>query len=126
MKLRAFRARTRGVRRAWEAAGRALLATSLQPGGRRSAPEPLELVQAFVNTVDADHGPDLFALSGGLGEWLGRRGLAVQRVSEGELGRAGELRESLRVLLLARTVDVARADVDAGLRALDAAGERAR
>jgi hypothetical protein len=40
--------------------GRELLVSAgAQPGGRAPAPGGLALVQAFVNTVDLEHGPDL-------------------------------------------------------------------
>jgi predicted RNA-binding Zn ribbon-like protein len=81
----------------------ALLEASVQPGGRPPAPGALELVQAFVNTVDREWGPDLFAEPAGLGEWLARRGLLARGVLPGEADarRAVELREALRALLLA-------------------------
>ncbi len=44
----------------------ALVAGDVQPGGRAPAPEPLVLVQAFVNTVDREHGPDLLDDADGL------------------------------------------------------------
>jgi predicted RNA-binding Zn ribbon-like protein len=77
----------------------ALLRHSLQPGGREPAPPALELVQAFVNTVDREHGPDLFDALAGLREWLGVRGIAV-RVGATELVRARAVREGIRSLLL--------------------------
>lgn len=55
----------------------------------KAAPEPLREVQAFVNSVDLEHGSDW------LGDWLAERGAAA------ELERARELREALRALLVA-------------------------
>ena len=55
----------------------------------KAAPEPLRVVQRFVNTVDLERGDDW------LPSWLDERGLA------GELSRARELREALRALLVA-------------------------
>ena len=55
----------------------ALLSHLDHPGGRQPATGSLELVQAFVNTVDREHGPDLFDDDTGLEEWLGRRMLAA-------------------------------------------------
>jgi len=52
------------------------------------APEPLRRVQQFVNTVDLEHGREW------LPDWLAEHGLPA-----GDLGRAVELRESLRALL---------------------------
>jgi predicted RNA-binding Zn ribbon-like protein len=79
-----------------------LLAGRPQPGGRDKAPGSLALVQDFVNTVDREHGPDLLDDPQGFLDWLGRRGLGGDpHVSTADLGRARELREALRALLLA-------------------------
>jgi predicted RNA-binding Zn ribbon-like protein len=77
-----------------------------QPGGRDPAPGSLALVQDFVNTVDREHGPDLLDDADGLLEWLFLRDLggfptAPPSVSTADLGRAREIREALRSLLLA-------------------------
>jgi predicted RNA-binding Zn ribbon-like protein len=80
----------------------ALLSGLVQPGDRPRAPGPLRLVQAFVNTVDREHGPDLLDEPGGLEEWL-ERNLMPARVAEGDLVEAREVREALRALLLANT-----------------------
>ena len=77
----------------------ALLRHSLQPGGREPAPPELELVQAFVNTVDREHGPDLFETVAGLREWLTIRDLPA-KVGRAELERAVAVREGIRSLLL--------------------------
>jgi predicted RNA-binding Zn ribbon-like protein len=77
----------------------AMLRHAAQPGGRDPAPPGLELVQAFVNTVDREHGPDLFDTVAGLREWLAVRDLAG-RVGREELERARTLREGIRSLLL--------------------------
>jgi predicted RNA-binding Zn ribbon-like protein len=70
----------------------------------KAAPEPLRLVQRFVNTVDLEHGR----------EWLGTAAeLAVFLEcdeTEVDLERAHELREALRALLRANNG----APVDAG------------
>ncbi|MGJ6960548.1 CGNR zinc finger domain-containing protein [Streptosporangium sp. G11] len=65
------------------------------------APGPLALVQAFVNSVNVEFGPDHFATVEGLATWLGRNGLDGPRVEPGELDRrdAVILREALRALL---------------------------
>lgn len=73
----------------------ALIESSVQPGGRPPAPEPLELVQAFVNTVDREHGPDLFDTRVHLAAWAARRGLVLPR----DLVAARSVREALRALL---------------------------
>ena len=94
----------------------ALLSGLVHPGGREPAPDPLRLVQAFVNTVDREHGPDLLADAEGLEEWLGRHGLATLVVA-GDEERARASREALRSLLWANNgepYDAAAADVLAG------------
>jgi predicted RNA-binding Zn ribbon-like protein len=78
----------------------ALLSGLVHPGGREPAPGGLRLVQAFVNTVDREHGPDLLDDPLGLEEWLDRH-LMPAPVGEAELARAREVREALRALLLA-------------------------
>jgi predicted RNA-binding Zn ribbon-like protein len=83
-----------------------LLAGRPQPGGRDPAPGALALVQDFVNTVDREHGPDLLDDAAGFLEWLSLRDLggapsAPPPISTADLDRARELREALRVLLLA-------------------------
>ena len=66
----------------------------------KAAPEPLRQVQLFVNSADVEHGVDW------LPDWLAERGL------DAELERARDLREALRLLVLAnngRTLDPAAA-----------------
>jgi predicted RNA-binding Zn ribbon-like protein len=53
-----------------------------------AAPEPLRLVQRFVNSVDREHGHEW------LPDWLAEHGLPP-----GTQARAAELREALRALL---------------------------
>ena len=76
----------------------ALLSGLVHPGGREPAPGGLRLVQAFVNSVDLEHGPDLFDEEAGLAEWLDRQALATD-VAEADLAAAREVREALRALL---------------------------
>jgi predicted RNA-binding Zn ribbon-like protein len=78
----------------------ALLSGLVHPGDREPAPGALALVQSFVNTVDREHGPDLFDDDAGLADWLNRRMLPAT-VAAGDLERAREVREALRALLLA-------------------------
>jgi predicted RNA-binding Zn ribbon-like protein len=78
----------------------ALIDGSIQPGGRPPAPGRLRLVQAFVNTVDSEHGPDLFDDASGLAAWLEHHMLPAD-VREADLAPAREVREALRALLLA-------------------------
>jgi len=102
----------------------ALLSGTVHPGGREPAPGRLGLVQSLVNTVDREHGPDLFDEPQGLEDWLAARGLLEPGAPVGalELERARELREALRSLLLANNgePDDPRARV-----ALEAAAARA-
>ena len=76
----------------------ALLSGLVHPGGREPAPGGLRLVKAFVNSVDLEHGPDLFDDAAGLAEWLDRQALATD-VAEDDLAAAREVREALRALL---------------------------
>ncbi len=64
----------------------------------KPAPMPLLLVQAFVNTLDLDHGIDLLD-----GKWFKQAGLAVPD----DLELAREMRESLRDVLSGRHADLA-------------------
>jgi predicted RNA-binding Zn ribbon-like protein len=67
----------------------------------KAAPEPLRLVQLFVNTVDHEHGRELLGSQAELRSWLGKHlSIEVARTKPGQLERAIELRESLRTLLL--------------------------
>jgi predicted RNA-binding Zn ribbon-like protein len=64
-----------------------------------AAPEPLRLVQQFVNSVDKEHGREWFHSPPALAAWCAEHGLPVDRpVSEAELRRALELRDGLRAL----------------------------
>ncbi len=78
----------------------ALLSGLVHPGGREPAPGSLRVVQGFVNTVDREHGPDLFDDAAGLAEWLERQMLPAD-VKPGDLEAAAEVREALRSLLWA-------------------------
>jgi predicted RNA-binding Zn ribbon-like protein len=100
----------------------ALLSGLVHPGDREPAPGSLRLVQAFVNSVDAEHGPDLFEEASGLAEWLDRRGLGTD-VRPDDPATAREVREALRALLHANNG----APRDPGAEAvLDRAARRAR
>lgn len=74
-----------------------------EPGGREAAPGPLALVQAFVNTREAERGWEALADPGSLRRWLVRQGLLVDGapVGEGDVVRAREVREAIRALLVA-------------------------
>ncbi|HYT27051.1 MAG TPA: ABATE domain-containing protein [Actinomycetota bacterium] len=72
-------------------------------GRRPPAPGPLVVVQAFVNSRDLAAGTDELATAAGLPDWLARHGLLGdgEPATGADLRRAVELREALRVLLLA-------------------------
>jgi predicted RNA-binding Zn ribbon-like protein len=71
------------------------------PQESKPAPEPLLLVQAFVNTRDADTGTDLLTGLATAGPWLRDAGLAGPdaALAPADLESAREIRESLRALL---------------------------
>jgi predicted RNA-binding Zn ribbon-like protein len=68
----------------------------------KTAPEPLELVQRFVNSIDLESGEDELESPQALRAWLAARELmgARERVGPADLRRAVEVREGLRALLL--------------------------
>jgi predicted RNA-binding Zn ribbon-like protein len=80
-----------------------------------AAPEPLRLVQRFVNTIDLSH--DREWLTG----WLGEQGL--DSPLEAGMARARVVREAIRELLYANN---GHADGCEPIPALDAAAEAAR
>ena len=61
----------------------------------KAAPEPLRLVQRFVNTVDHEHGREWIGTPAELADFLGCD------ETEADVERAHELREALRMLLRA-------------------------
>jgi hypothetical protein len=74
------------------------------PGDRQAqasrAPGELEMVRAFVNTLNIEQGTDDFAAAAGLGRWLsGHRLTAAPGASAADLARAVALREALRGVL---------------------------
>jgi len=93
----------------------------------KPAPEPLALVQRFVNSLDIDDADEELTSPERLREWLAHRGLlsADERVSEGDLRRAIDVREGLRALLLANNGEkLDEAAVDRLERAASRAGVR--
>lgn len=76
-----------------------------EPGDRAPAPEPVRLVQQFVNTVDLEDGDDAIADPRGLRAWLAEHGLldadATPLPSRAAHHRALALREALRALAFA-------------------------
>lgn len=66
-----------------------------------AAPEPLRLVQRFVNTVDKDHGREWLATPDDLGRWCEEAGLGRIPVTRRDVLRAHELRSALQAFLAA-------------------------
>jgi predicted RNA-binding Zn ribbon-like protein len=95
------------------------------PGGREPAPEPLRLVQAFVNTLDIENGVEELDSPRALDETFARIGVGdgVPRQDEAGLKTALAAREALRSLALANNgVEV----VPAALRELERVAGAAR
>lgn len=92
--------------------------------GSAAAPGELELVRAFVNTLDVESGEDALAAPGALELWLAERGLLSRGVAArpAEARRALAVREALRSLLAAN--NGGRPDGGAA-RVLDSAAGRA-
>jgi predicted RNA-binding Zn ribbon-like protein len=69
----------------------------------KTAPQPLYLVQRFVNSIDLESGEDELDSPDALGSWLAERGLidAGERLGDADLARALDVREGLRAVLLA-------------------------
>jgi predicted RNA-binding Zn ribbon-like protein len=71
------------------------------PGGRAPAPGALRLVQRFVNTVDFENGIEELTDPAALERALEEIGvLEGARLDQADLGRALQVREALRALLL--------------------------
>ena len=82
---------------------------------RPPAPQPLELVRAFVNTRDVESATDELGDPEAAGTWLAGHGLldAGVRLDPADRERVVELREALRALLLANNgVDLEPAAVE--------------
>ncbi|MGZ4256257.1 MAG: CGNR zinc finger domain-containing protein [Gaiellaceae bacterium] len=68
----------------------------------KAAPEPLAIVQRFVNTTDLENEREWLSTPGELAAWLREAGLPLDAApGEADLTRAHELREALRGLLQA-------------------------
>ena len=100
------------------------MAERFQPGGRAPAPEPLDLVQDFVNTEIPDFNRDDIGTPRALEEWLAQRGLTApgDAVDGDVFVAARALRAALRELALANTLgeplaDGRRAEIDSVLEA---------
>ena len=68
----------------------------------KTAPQPLYLVQRFVNSVDLESGEDELGTPDALRDWFAERGLMEKGdgVTAADLRRAVEVREGLRAVLL--------------------------
>jgi predicted RNA-binding Zn ribbon-like protein len=93
----------------------------------QEAPGRLEVVRAFVNSVDLEDGTEQLDSPAALGAWLAERSLidGEAEPTAADLGRAIELREALRELLLAHHGDDHVAD-PAAIETVEAAARRAR
>jgi predicted RNA-binding Zn ribbon-like protein len=68
----------------------------------KAAPEPLRLVQLFVNTADREHGREWLKTVDDLRRWLVERDLLEPpsaRIAAADIERAHEVREALRDLI---------------------------
>ena len=85
---------------------------------QKPAPEPLLLVQAFVNTRNLDTGTDLLAGADTGRQWLHQSGLLAAEATAGaaDLSAARDVREGIRTLIALR----GRAPAGDDLRALQA------
>jgi predicted RNA-binding Zn ribbon-like protein len=74
-----------------------------EPAPEKAAPQPLRLVQQFVNSVDLDDGEEQLASAEELRSWLASRDLMGpgEAATKADLGRAIDVREGLRALMLA-------------------------
>ena len=92
----------------------------------KAAPEPLRLVQRFVNTVDREHEREWLGSPDELEAWLRENGLEGGQPNARLLRRAHDLREALRELLVANNHGVAPpADAVATVNAVVARGRLA-
>jgi predicted RNA-binding Zn ribbon-like protein len=84
----------------------ALSPDALEPGARPAAPEPVRLVQRFLNSVDIEEGYEAFNGPAGVRQWLGSVGLPGSRslLSEADVVRVVELREAIRDLIEGQTL----------------------
>ncbi|MDX6495503.1 MAG: hypothetical protein QOE17_1489 [Gaiellales bacterium] len=71
-----------------------------EPGDREPAPGALRVVQLFVNTYNQELPGDRIGAAAGLAEFCAEHGLDSGRASAGDVARAIELREALRLLLM--------------------------
>jgi predicted RNA-binding Zn ribbon-like protein len=84
------------------------------------APEPLEQIRAFVNTLDVDVDEDALGDPGATREWLVAHGFLDDgaRVSKADHARVVELRDALRALVMANNGKPVPAEAVATLNAV--------
>ena len=70
----------------------------------QTAPASLELVRAFVNTLDIEEGTDELETRSGTRAWLAAHDLGTGAVAEPDRRRLVEVREAIRGLLLANNL----------------------
>jgi predicted RNA-binding Zn ribbon-like protein len=93
---------------------------------QQQAPDELELVRGFVNTLDVEEATDALSTPPALGAWLRDAGLAPAKLepTAAELRRAVALREALREILV--THSDGSPEPAAAWHKLDEAARRAR
>jgi predicted RNA-binding Zn ribbon-like protein len=95
----------------------------------KTAPQPLYLVQRFINSIDLESGEDELRSPDALRRWLLERELlaAGEEVGEDDLARALDVREGLRAVLLANNgLPLDERKVESLDRAVRRAGVRVR
>jgi len=93
-----------------------------EPASKQAAPGELELVRAFINTLDVETGQDDVATPAQLRAWLLARNLLSprQRVTLDDVARAHAVREDLRALAAANDGDKLHAEAGRRLSRLGA------
>jgi predicted RNA-binding Zn ribbon-like protein len=71
----------------------------------KAAPQPLNFVREFVNTIDLEHGVEWLSTLEELARWFEDRGLSPPAGGRRGLRRAHDLREALRALVIANRDD---------------------
>lgn len=76
-----------------------------EPGARPAAPEPIRLIQRFLNTIDIEDGHEALDGPVGVRQWLGSVGLPGSRssLSDADVAQVIELREAIRDVIEGRT-----------------------
>jgi predicted RNA-binding Zn ribbon-like protein len=77
----------------------------------KAAPEPLRLVQLFLNTKDHEHGREWLSTPAEARAWLAERGFRAS-VTESDVSRLHRVRSALHRFLLGELDDAARATLE--------------